>query len=317
MKLALMMLTATLTSLPAGAENLALAFDGSSQYARLEEGNGLDLSTGTIELWARIDRLYDEQCLVVRADGIATISYGLMYDTASVAEPNRINGFVNANGVWGSTVRMVGGPTSTPPQRWVHSAMTFDAAAQELKFYADGRFTRGTNFADATVFNSSRLNIGGGHPGWTYFAGEMDELRIWNVVRTEQEIAADMYRELSGTESNLVAYYNFNAGGGTVLPDISGHSNDATLVSMSTGNWVRSSAFGPVQELTRTGDAMEVRWRSDTNLPYRVEAADPALTNWTAVGDVTIGTGTSVVSTLSITNDGPWFFRLRETRAHD
>jgi hypothetical protein len=122
MKLELMMLTATLASLPAAAENLALAFDGSSQYARLEEGNGLDLSTGTIELWARLDRLYDEQCLVVRADGIATISYGLMYDTTSVAEPNRINGFVNANGVWGSTVRMVGGPTSTPPQRWVHSA---------------------------------------------------------------------------------------------------------------------------------------------------------------------------------------------------
>ena len=51
-------------------------------------------------------------------------------------------------------------------------------------------------------------NDGGGF----YFTGETDEVRIWNDVRTQDEIIANMNNELAGSEANLVAYYNFNQG---------------------------------------------------------------------------------------------------------
>ncbi|MFQ6041137.1 MAG: carboxypeptidase regulatory-like domain-containing protein [Candidatus Poribacteria bacterium] len=42
------------------------------------------------------------------------------------------------------------------------------------------------------------------------FHGLIDDLRIWNVARTQEEIQATMYTELQGDEPGLVAYYRFN-----------------------------------------------------------------------------------------------------------
>ena len=42
-----------------------------------------------------------------------------------------------------------------------------------------------------------------------YVTGRIDELRMWNDVRTQAEIKANMHTELSGNESNLIAYYKF------------------------------------------------------------------------------------------------------------
>src|SRR5690606_24359487 len=45
-----------------------------------------------------------------------------------------------------------------------------------------------------------------------HFTGLIDEARIWNVVRSATDIAANMACELSGDEPGLLAYYNFNQG---------------------------------------------------------------------------------------------------------
>jgi hypothetical protein len=41
------------------------------------------------------------------------------------------------------------------------------------------------------------------------FKGEIDEVRIWKRGRTEAEIDADMFRQLSGNETDLVGYWHF------------------------------------------------------------------------------------------------------------
>ncbi|MFK5971063.1 MAG: hypothetical protein QM487_13225 [Candidatus Marithrix sp.] len=42
-----------------------------------------------------------------------------------------------------------------------------------------------------------------------YFSGEIDEVRIWSVARSQAEIQASMNSTLTGSESGLAAYYNF------------------------------------------------------------------------------------------------------------
>jgi len=44
------------------------------------------------------------------------------------------------------------------------------------------------------------------------FTGHIDEFRIWDIIRTPEEIRANMYRELENPEleSNLLFYFNFN-----------------------------------------------------------------------------------------------------------
>jgi hypothetical protein len=70
-----------------------------------------------------------------------------------------------------------------------------------------------------TVTNNSFPSIAGNVPismgAWAngrFFNGVMDEVRIWNVARTQSEIQSNMNSELAGTETGLVAYYPFNQG---------------------------------------------------------------------------------------------------------
>jgi len=70
-----------------------------------------------------------------------------------------------------------------------------------------------------------------------FFDGIIDEIRIWDVVRTETEIQADMYRVLSGNEPGLVGYWSFNEGNGEIAHDISSYGNDGTILG---AEWIIS-----------------------------------------------------------------------------
>ncbi|KPA12662.1 hypothetical protein MHK_007131, partial [Candidatus Magnetomorum sp. HK-1] len=75
--------------------------------------------------------------------------------------------------------------------------------------------------------------------GW--FKGILDEVRIWNTLRTESEIRNYMTQALTGNETGLVAYYNFNSVSGSTLTDITANSNHGTLTSaMDSSSWVLS-----------------------------------------------------------------------------
>ena len=70
-------------------------------------------------------------------------------------------------------------------------------------------------------FNSESLS---------YFAhGRMDEARIWNVARSPVEIRRDMAASLTGTETGLAGYWQFNDGTGTTTADLTANGNTATF----------------------------------------------------------------------------------------
>jgi hypothetical protein len=83
-----------------------------------------------------------------------------------------------------------------------------------------------------TVFGSATglpLTIGGTLSN-ELFKGDIDEVRLWNVVRTAGEIRENMHKALAGTESGLVGYWQFNEGDGSSASDPVG-GNAATLVN--------------------------------------------------------------------------------------
>ena len=102
---------------------------------------------------------------------------------------------------------------------------------------------------------SSPLYIGKqGQDVEAYFNGYMDEVRIWNIARTQSQIANNMNNTLASDEDNLVAYYNFDHGipyadnsGVTQLVDVSSLSNHGTLqgftLNGSGSNWSVSSPY--------------------------------------------------------------------------
>ena len=67
-----------------------------------------------------------------------------------------------------------------------------------------------------------------------FFNGLVDEVRLWNVVRTPAEIAADWNQALVGNEPGLVGYYKFDEGSGIAVIDSSTGGNDGMLGALVT-----------------------------------------------------------------------------------
>src|SRR5262249_22324570 len=70
-----------------------------------------------------------------------------------------------------------------------------------------------------------------------------DEIRIWNVARTQAQIQQNMMKPLLGSESNLVLYYPMDEGTGTNLIDRTGNNPPGSLVGApALPLWVASAA---------------------------------------------------------------------------
>ncbi len=96
---------------------------------------------------------------------------------------------------------------------WHHIAATYDAVSDELRLYIDGVLS-GT--ATSSVADGGGTHNIGTHSGDAsvalsdFYNGKMDEVRIWNDVRTQTEIRENMHLSLTGNESGLALYYQFD-----------------------------------------------------------------------------------------------------------
>jgi hypothetical protein len=77
---------------------------------------------------------------------------------------------------------------------------------------------------------ASDVTVGASTAGASVDQLTFDEVRIWNVARTPDQIAADRARRLAGSEAGLVGYWRFDENGGTTAHDASPSGADATLV---------------------------------------------------------------------------------------
>ncbi|MGV1012758.1 MAG: LamG-like jellyroll fold domain-containing protein [Flavobacterium sp.] len=129
--------------------------------------------------------------------------------------------------------------------QWQHVAASYDATSKVIKIYVNGAlvhtFTRTQFFTPD--FNSFDLKIGynngqgNGSPNRT-FAGNIDEVKVWNTARTDVEVASNFATQLTGNETGLTAYYKFDQGVGganntsiTSITDLTANANHLTPAS--------------------------------------------------------------------------------------
>ncbi|SVC80581.1 uncharacterized protein METZ01_LOCUS333435, partial [marine metagenome] len=117
---------------------------------------------------------------------------------------------------------------------WHHVTGTYDGS--NLKLYLDGSLIATQAFSGNIAFGgndqSTYLNIGS-HPApetdYGSFNGFIDEVSIWNTALTDIQIQSYMSSLLTGSETGLVGYWNFNEGSGDVANDQSGNGNDGSI----------------------------------------------------------------------------------------
>lgn len=216
------------------AQNNALKFDGSNDYVEISDNDVLDITGSmTVEAWVNYEVLDGNYYRIVSKgeynDGwIFGVTYQQTLDFTF------------------NTTQTAYAQTSLQTGKWYHIAAVIDNSAKKIYLYLNGVLDNsGYSFTGNLPATTNTLKIGKSNNG--YFSNaSVDEVRIWNVARTQAQIRANMYQELNGDESGLVAYYKFNETSGTALDDATANNLDGTLTNMSGGEWQTSAAFaGP------------------------------------------------------------------------
>ncbi|MBG9589847.1 glycosyltransferase [Cytobacillus firmus] len=89
---------------------------------------------------------------------------------------------------------------------WVHIAIVFENKTPSL--YLNGNFVKkGLVSSKVNVFASG--SIGGLNP-YGFFAGLVNDLRIWNYPRKQHDIKADLRKKMTGKEKGLILNLNYN-----------------------------------------------------------------------------------------------------------
>lgn len=115
------------------------------------------------------------------------------------------------------------------------------------------------------------------------FAGELDEVRLWNYARTPTQVQTDMYHSLNGDEAGLMAYYMMSDGSGLTLTDDSGNGWNGTLHDGGAGappdgsppEWVSSDAF----EVQPTATPTPTSTSTSTPTPTPTSTSTPTPTS--------------------------------------
>jgi len=95
--------------------------------------------------------------------------------------------------------------------QWNHIALV--VTATELKIYLNGVLYKKSAMTNTALPSNGVTYIGWDNAATTFnrtVKGQFDEIRFWNYERSATELAANKTTPLTGTESGLIAYYNFD-----------------------------------------------------------------------------------------------------------
>ncbi len=213
-----------ITDLP---ENYALMFDGVDDLVQVPNHASLNVSKSmTIEFWMRTDKLSQGWGRLIEKGTFDEYSLTFYGDTG------RLSGSMRTAIPGGSRWSNVFGPTTSllSTDAWVHVAATYDGVSAKMYINGELESTQDVKTAPRNLLGD--LIIGGALHGTIYeyhYSGLIDELRIWNIPRTLEEITDNMFMRLKFDTPGLVAYYTFDEGAGQVANDATPLLNNGRL----------------------------------------------------------------------------------------
>jgi len=297
----------------------ALQFDGTNDYVTFGNVAGLGVTNFTLETWfnwtgggtamttSGTQGLPSVYPLISKGRGEADgsnvdMNYFLGIDSATKALA--VDFEDTATGMNWPFV----GTREVTTNTWHHAAVTYDSVTAVYTLYLDGNiagtrdignniFPRADSIQHAGI--ATAMTSTGAPSG--YFQGTMDEVRIWNVARSQEQIRADINNQLS-VGSGLVARWGLNEGTGTTAASSVG-SFPGTLTNGPV--WVTPGApfnltFDTVPPAAPTG-LFAIGANASVSLDWD-DNVDPDLAGYNVYRGTAPGVYTKINSTLVTTS---------------
>jgi hypothetical protein len=167
-----------------GRYGRALSFDGVNDVVTVPDATSLDLTTAmTLEAWVRPTALSGYRTVLMKE-----VSGGLAYTLYAHDNAPKPAAYVRISGK--TTSDAVGGTAPLALNTWTHVAVTYDGAT--LRLYLNGTQVGSRAVTGSLVTSSNPLRIGGNSVWGEYFAGQIDEVRVYNRVLDAAAIRNDM-----------------------------------------------------------------------------------------------------------------------------
>lgn len=185
----------------------SLNFDGTSNYAEVTGGAGLQKRPFTFEFWAKFNSTGAEQTVISQGTDL---------------NQNMTIGFDATNRLkftLGNQTALSTNPVSLPTD-WHHYALTYDYQNSDASLYIDGSLSGINNNFLIDYIGSGKLAFGKSIPSNTnYFNGNIHEVRLWNKVRSISEITMTMNKVLNRNQSGLVYNWKMDEADGSFAND--------------------------------------------------------------------------------------------------
>lgn len=218
----------------------ALDFDGTddriyeSNYVSVIDDYRASPDPATYEMWVNPDTVGGQKMIMAS-------SYGSDYEIGIDSTGNfyaqfRESGFPGA-------YRRATGVTTANKNQWYHVAASVQSSGF-VKLYINGVIEDSVGIGtistsnDAYYYGGSRYLKDGSD--YHFYDGQMDELRIWQVARSDSAIRAGMYSSnLNADKTEILSYWQMNEGSGTSVSDLA-NGRDLDLSQDAQPAWITS-----------------------------------------------------------------------------
>ncbi|MES2566545.1 MAG: LamG-like jellyroll fold domain-containing protein [Bacteroidota bacterium] len=218
----------------------ALSFDGADDDVRAFGFQ--DFTEYTIEGWFKLNSLVDQNLVVGTGNGNPNTWF---------TNQLQLNGGKFTHYLYDGSVQTISSPIVPLTGVWYHVAIVAKNGTP-VRIYVNGTPSVSTSNV-GSISGANEYRLAGTGAGLPSFSGEMDEVRIWNVSRTQCEINTFMNCEIPTSATSLLANFHFNQGLNaspnptvTTLMDASGNGHNGSLINFAltgaTSNWIATGA---------------------------------------------------------------------------
>jgi len=210
----------------------ALDFDGSDDYVSTTSTVNPGTSDFTLEQWINPTTLTCGCTTFGQEDGSGTGRTWVEVTSGGVVQ-SFLSGSIQSSGY------------TTTAKTWLHVALVHNNSANTLSWYINGvPYNQNTGVSVESATGNFRIAAS---KNGEYFNGKVDEVRIYNYVRTQSQIVEDMnggHPAPGSPVGSAVAYWKMDEGYLTTAYDSNQSTGGAEDLTLSSASWTNSGKFG-------------------------------------------------------------------------